>query len=84
MPYPLVTANVYPNLATGSVNLVLVENANPPLKVVWYNAQGQAVQYHSLQEKHTRVDVSALPAGLYFLQIREQGRQVQTIKVLVD
>lgn len=66
----LVTAKVYPNPASDFIN---IEPGFEAEKILLYNASGQCV----LNEKFSdRIDISALPAGMYFMQLMNDSVSV--------
>lgn len=75
---------VYPNPTTGQVNILLKDGLAPPLNLILYNTQGQAILRHQLTQKSNELNISHLPKGLYFLQIVQQEELVQVMKVVVQ
>lgn len=75
---------VYPNPTTGQVNILLKDGLAPPLNLVLYNPQGQAILRHQLTQKSNELDISHLPKGFYFLQLVRQGELIQVMKVVVQ
>lgn len=57
--------NIYPNPATNTLH---IEGVEANTTVVIYNVQGQVVS--STQLSDDKIDVSALPAGVYYLHLK--------------
>lgn len=69
---------VYPNPTRSIVNIT---GPVSPAKLMIVNALGQIVGLHHLQNGQGSVDLSLLPAGVYFLQI-SSAEGTQTVKVI--
>ncbi len=77
-------ANIYPNPTTGIVSLdwnnLLV---NMTLNV--YNALGQNVITRSINNNsHADIDLSKLPNGNYYLQLRDESGQYSSHKIILE
>lgn len=63
---------LYPNPATGSTSVKLA-GVTMPVKVEILDLQGRIVYQNLLRESPHRVDLTNLPAGLYFVRLGEEG-----------
>ena len=66
--------HVYPNPATGRLTVRATESLAQEVQLV--NLQGQTVLQAKLTEEQTRLDVSALPKGLYMVRVGQHSRRV--------
>lgn len=64
--------SLYPNPASGSIT-VNVEESTFPVKVEIVDMQGRVVYQDLVKNTIQRMDISALPAGLYFVRVGEEG-----------
>ncbi|MDX2431908.1 MAG: carbohydrate-binding protein, partial [Bacteroides sp.] len=64
--------SLYPNPARGSIT-VNVKEATFPVKVEIVDMQGRVVYQDMVKDSIQRMDISALPAGLYFVRLGEEG-----------
>lgn len=74
---PKLTASLYPNPFRQSLWLELQLLAARPLELLIFRADGQLVSQQSLglrREVRRAIDVSNLPAGWYYLQVRSRGQ----------
>ncbi len=81
-------ASILPNPARHWLHVVLdAPSGTHPVQTALIDLTGKVVQQRSLQltpgSQTLSFDVSALPAGLYFLKI-QSGDAVKTVKVVVD
>ena len=70
---------VFPNPAGNWVQLRLPA-ASVEYELRLLNAQGQALQTWLIKDQQTEIDLSRLPAGLYFLQLPELGQVRSLLK----
>lgn len=70
-------ATAYPNPTTGMVNLSAAANIDD---ITVYNQIGQKVHQQSGSSTQERVDLSALPMGLYFAQMHVSGKST-TVRI---
>ncbi len=76
--------NVYPNPARISAGIVLSEIAVDPVSLYVVNLNGTVLSSYHYDGGSQRLnfDVSALPDGLYSIQVQEQGKSMQSIRLL--
>jgi glycosidase len=70
---------VYPNPAMNYLIIERVTNEEADIRILSFS--GQLIKSLKLENGQTRIDVSSLKKGIYFLQLIE-GRQSKTIKLL--
>ncbi len=77
-------ANIYPNPTTGIVTLDWNSQAvNVTINV--YNALGQNVVNQTINnQSHADIDLSALPNGNYYLQVRDESGQYNSYKIVLE
>lgn len=76
---------VYPNpLSIQSIVEItgITEFSNTTLHL--YNATGQEVLAKTVTSPQTTIYRNNLPAGIYILQVRQETRNIQTIKILIQ
>lgn len=72
-------AQVYPTIATGFTNVTLKENAT--VQIV--NLEGKSVRSLKLNSGNSRLDLSGLPAGIYWIQFKGVSGLTTSSKVVV-
>lgn len=72
------TLNLYPNPATGLVNLSFDNAANVPVSYTIYNAEGQIVKgaANINTQNKLSVDMNDVPTGLYFISLTVNGKLI--------
>jgi hypothetical protein len=63
--------NLHPNPATD----ILYVDANQPAHAIVYNISGQVMMTSNIDRNNNSINTSALPQGLYYLQLRNDGVQ---------
>lgn len=74
---------VYPNPATSNTRIVLESTPVVPTTLSIYNTNGVLQGTYKLSPGAARfdLDVSFLPAGIYSLQVQEQGKEAQSVQL---
>jgi len=70
---------LYPNPTTGIINL---QTKEPIKSVSVYNSVGQKVEFNSLNKENTSIDISNLPAGIYFIELNLNNKTSKRYKVI--
>ncbi len=70
--------HVFPNPASSEL---FIQTNCPHFECFFYNLQGQKMLYHSSSQPKTILNISDLPAGLYFVKINTD-EHVQIVKVV--
>jgi hypothetical protein len=71
---------IYPNPASNEITVLSnIELANISI----YNQSGQKVMDHSLNSRETKIDISQLPIGMYFILTISPSANVETHKINV-
>ncbi len=74
---------VYPNPATNELNIVLMSNVQSPQSTVHIlNATWQLVTLSVVEGQQSRIDISNLAAGIYFVQLSSSNK-TKTIKFII-
>ncbi|WP_018344946.1 kelch repeat-containing protein [Cytophaga aurantiaca] len=77
-------ANFYPNPCTGFFNITNTKVSSGMCKIILYNVAGQRVQESTVQAQSTmRIDVSALPPGLYHFVLQSEDQTVIENNIIV-
>lgn len=81
-------ATLFPNPATGEVWLDLSGYENSVFTVRIQDVRGVLVQsIHVADAAHSeplRLDLSAVAAGMYYIQVQPEGGQMETLKLVVE
>ena len=77
---------LYPNPTSGLVNLSWNSTGQNDIKIIIYNPSGKIV-YEEIKTSTGRnlnkqIDLSALPVGIYFVTLYDNGNQVMTEKIV--
>ncbi len=65
--------DIYPNPVANTLNLKTPKNREQP-KVILFNYSGKSINIHWLN--NTQIDVSQLPAGIYYINIELENRNI--------
>jgi hypothetical protein len=79
---PASQIKLFPNPASGFINIEMP--ANDGFRWVITSITGQMLLNGSSDLENTKVDVSNLPDGLYFIEIQKDGRQISVEKLLIS
>ncbi len=71
--------SIYPNPAREVVHI----SGGEGLEVSWHNLLGQVVRRDLLRGGQSLLDVSAMPRGVYWLRLRQQGKEVACRRLLL-
>ncbi len=80
-PFAKPELTVYPNPFNHELTIDLGRYSENPVEIYLYNSVGQEVKRFNTQEQ-TRVDLSQLEKGIYFLRAIENGQLLTTKKVI--
>ncbi|MGB0932597.1 MAG: T9SS type A sorting domain-containing protein, partial [Chitinophagales bacterium] len=78
---------LFPNPATDNFSIQFETNENlGKLSFQLFNAIGQLMKIQETEEFSAKLsfDISNLPVGIYFLNIRNEERHLKTLKVVVE
>lgn len=76
--------NLYPNPAENSVTLEFPVFGVNEKTVELYSSTGQLVQKETFQSFKTELDISALPSGIYLVNVKDEtGKKLASKKLLV-
>ena len=79
----MVSLNVYPNPVIDYLILslgVVYDMADYTAMLI--DIKGNLLQNYRITESETRIQMSSLPAGNYFLRVEKDGRVLKTFKIL--
>ena len=79
---PASEIKLFPNPASGFINIETP--ANDGFSWVITSITGQKLLNGSSYLENTKVDVSSLPKGLYFIEISKNGRKISVEKLLIS
>jgi hypothetical protein len=79
---PASQIKLFPNPASGFINIEMP--ANDGFRWVITSITGQEILNGSSDLINTKVDVSNLPKGLYFIEISKNGRKISVEKLLIS
>ncbi|MBR0073812.1 MAG: T9SS type A sorting domain-containing protein, partial [Bacteroidales bacterium] len=72
--------SLYPNPASDVLNIAL--QGSEVNEVVVIDIYGKAVAHATVAEGSNTMDISALPAGMYFVQLKANNRVKATQKIV--
>ncbi|MBX3165296.1 MAG: T9SS type A sorting domain-containing protein [Bacteroidetes bacterium] len=73
---------IYPNPTSGMLNVeCLMLNGEAELQII--NVLGEVIKHSTLTTKHSQIDVSELPNGIYFVNIRNKQNESVTKKLII-
>ena len=74
---------IFPNPAQEVINLISNDDVAANAKVIVTSRIGQFISQHNMEGRTTSIDVSNLPAGLYFVTVISNGNS-GTKKIIVE
>jgi len=75
--------NIFPNPASSA--FTVVSKFNEPVNIEIFDLSGQLLRtLNSVADELTRVEIAALPAGMYVIKFTTQGGKFVTKKLIVD
>ncbi len=75
--------NIFPNPASGAFSVV--SKFNEPVNIEIFDLSGQRLRtLNAAADELTRVEIAALPAGMYLIKFTTQGGKFATKKLIVD
>lgn len=74
-PETEILASVYPNPASGQVNISLGQEISGPIQVRLLDTAGQVLRQQTFTGRDWGLEQGDLPAGLYLLEIRAEGKR---------
>jgi hypothetical protein len=85
--YELEIKNVYPNPATNTLNIVY--NSFESVDIHISNVLGQEIKYIKSDSntkgiQHSRIDVSGLDKGIYFISLFSSNKKSNVVKVIIE
>jgi len=75
--------SIAPNPATDFVNISFDNTADKTIDLKLYNSNGACLKNVMVDEENLRLDVSALPPGYYFINIRDE-KNIINKKILIE
>jgi hypothetical protein len=75
--------SIYPNPPSSTITIELTSQPSNNTYLTISNTQGQQLITQPITEPKTKINISHLPAGIYFVQVRND-KGVMTKKVLVE
>ena len=73
--------DVYPNPVNNVVNINLTGFTGNSV-VSLFDVNGRAVLQREVNTAKSQLDISALPAGVYMMRIRNEGKEVNMTKII--
>lgn len=72
----------FPNPTRDQLNLQVSEVAGKNLSYTLTDLQGKQIKAGAIKENETPIDLKELASGIYFIQINEANKNLQTFKVV--
>lgn len=80
--YPSVSVKAYPNPVTDYLVLSFSSFDLYGVKVILTDSKGVFLRLSEIVEAESRIDMSSLSAGVYFLKVLKDNRVLKTFKIL--
>lgn len=74
--------NIFPNPIDTYLILHVDDELNQNLWYEFLDSGGKLLQSYQVSLAETRIEVSALPAGIYILRVHQAGNELKTFKVI--
>jgi len=78
--------NYFPNPANSQINISLKNISNQQIQIIITDIFGQEVLVNTIYPENSKIniDINKLKSGIYFISLLENGRLLQTEKVVVS
>ncbi len=73
---------VYPNPSTSFVNLEIKDFGSENLSYELYDLNGRSIDAKNVVNNLTKIDLDRLPSTIYFLSIKQEGKQIKNFKLI--
>lgn len=67
--------NMFPNPANNTLNIQLISNVNTEMMLSIFDNTGRMVYTQSVSNTNQSIDISQIPAGIYFVKIQNSAAQ---------
>ncbi|MBL0309182.1 MAG: T9SS type A sorting domain-containing protein [Bacteroidetes bacterium] len=81
-PYINLLLSVYPNPTTNLLTLKVENNETQNLSYRLTDLKGQVLGNRSVEESETNIPVSQFAAGIYFLTVSENQKEIKQFKII--
>jgi hypothetical protein len=78
------TYSIYPNPVSNVLNIDLETTYSKSYSIQIISTTGQVLQAHQSNSNSTQINVSQLPAGVYFIQLRDEKKHLATRKFIKE
>lgn len=73
---------IYPNPTKGNLTLKIKNTENTMYSYALYNIAGKQLQVEFITMDETVIEMENLPAGMYFLKITENKKDIKTFRII--
>ena len=81
---PILYTKIFPNPSTGAIDIEFEGDINRDIRIEIFDASGQSIlQIDRVEEKKLHLDLSYLPAGIYYLTGTFEGKIISE-KIVID
>lgn len=77
-----INAFVFPNPSNGEVTLKVLNTETSKMNYALFNTQGQLMEKGPLSGDHTRIDMTSLPSGAYFMRLTIDNKEIKIFKII--
>ena len=76
------TLNAFPNPTTENLNLRVGNYKQEKLAYKLIDMEGKVISEASMISEETTIDMKQLPVATYFVEVHNEGKKVQTFKII--
>jgi hypothetical protein len=76
------TLNAFPNPTTENLNLRVGNYNQEKLAYKLIDLEGKVISEASMHSEETTIDMKQLPVATYFVEVHNEGKKVQTFKII--
>ena len=76
------TMNAFPNPTTENLNLRVGNYKQEKLAYKLIDLEGKVISGASMLSEETTIDMKQLPVATYFVEVHNEGKKVQTFKII--
>lgn len=77
-------AGVYPNPFSTNTTLTIDEHATLPCRLVVTDVLGRIVKQETMSERRTKLDMTNIPKGAYFLRLTDKENKTTNLKLITQ
>jgi|GEM_PF-2367631 len=76
--------SIFPNPSIGTIHIKAPTEQNYEVSIIIHNSMGKKIDEKALQKTNQVINMTNYPSGLYFIVIKEEGKILETHKIVIE